>query len=255
MTMQQTQQIWLKEVECPLCYEEFMTENIWQGKIAVVEEYPDLGKKYSGLNPLYYSVWVCPNCLYADLRGDDFTTTGKLNDEDFENDYKILKLVAGKTDFTQARTFPAAITSYKLAILTAKHKKTSVAKIGTFNMRLAWLYRSLKKDKQEAKFIAYALKFYLEAFTTEDEPDFGNMSQGGITYLLGELYRRTGNARQAVNFFQKVVNDKALNSEPKYMKMARLGWESLKDAPQAQEEEDDSQEESPSKEESSDQSE
>ena len=60
------------------------------------------------------------------------------------------------------------------------------------------------------------------------------MSQGGITYLLGELYRRTGDYRQAVNFFQKVVNDKALNSEPKYMKMARLGWESLKDNPQTQ---------------------
>ena len=60
MAMQQTEQIWLKKVECPLCYEEFLTENIWQGKVSVLEEYPDLGKRYQGTNPLYYSVWVCP---------------------------------------------------------------------------------------------------------------------------------------------------------------------------------------------------
>ena len=81
------------------------------------------------------------------------------------------------------------------------------------------------------KYIQYTLDHYLRAFTEEDSPDFGSLSQGGITYLLGELYRQTGDLKNAVNFFQKVVNDKELNTEAKYIRLARLGWESLKDSP------------------------
>ena len=239
MAMQQTEQIWLKKVECPLCYEEFQTENIWQGKVSVLEEYPDLGKRYQGTNPLYYSVWVCPNCYYADFRGDEFLATGKIADEAFEEDFEILSMVAEKADFRKPRTFALAVASYKLAILVAKHKQSSFARIGTFNLRLAWLYRSIKKRQQEKKYLQYTLDYYLKAFEAEDHPDFGNLSEGGITYLLGELYRQTGDMRQAVNFFQKVVNDKELDTEPKYIKLARFQWESLKDTPAAEDDPED----------------
>lgn len=229
MRMQPTNQIWIKEVECPLCYEEFPTENVWQNKISVAEEYADLGKKYNGTNPLFYSVWVCPNCYYADLRTDPFLNTGKLNDEAFEEDFTVLKMVAESEDFRQPRTFKLAIISYKLALLSAKHKKTSLARSGTFNLRMAWLYRSLKKTDLEKMHIQYALNNYLDAYTKESDPDFGQMSPGGVIYLLGELHRQVGDIKTAVNFFQKVVNDKKMNIEPKYIKLARLQWETLRD--------------------------
>ena len=66
---------------------------------------PDLGKRYQGTNPLYYSVWVCPSCYYADFRGDEFQATGKIEDEAFEEDFEILSMVAEKADFRQPRTF------------------------------------------------------------------------------------------------------------------------------------------------------
>jgi len=244
--MQATEQIWLKKIECPLCYESFTTENIWQNKVVVLEEYPDLGKRYSGTNPLYYSVWVCPSCLYADFRGDEYFNTLKIVDEDFEEDYSIFKMVAEDADYKQPRTIDLAIKSYKLAILTGKHKRVSNARLGTFNLRLAWLYRSIKKTDQEEKYLRYTLDYYLQAYQGEDSPDFGNLSDGGITYLLGELYRRCGDLKTAVNFFQKVANDKELNAEPKYIKMARFQWESLKDNPNAQS--DDKEEEQEGKE-------
>ena len=43
--------------------------------------------------------------------------------------------------------------------------------------------------------------------------------------------------RQAVDFFQKVVNDKELDTEPKYIKLARFQWESLKDTPASEDDE------------------
>ncbi|MBT3786373.1 DUF2225 domain-containing protein [bacterium] len=239
MTMLQTDLIWLKNVECPLCYEEFQVENVWQKKVTVLKEYQDLGKKYQGTNPLFYSVWTCPNCYYSDFRGDDYFNTGKIVDEDFEDDFEILEMVAQKADFLQPRNFNLAVASYKLAILCAKHKKSSMARLGTFNLRLGWLYRSLRKTDLEKKYIQYTLDYYLQAFTHEDNPDFGTLSQGGITYLLGELYRQTGDLRNAINFFQKVVNDKEMDTEPKYIRMARFGWESLKDTPSAAEAEPD----------------
>jgi uncharacterized protein (DUF2225 family) len=229
MAMQQSNLLWLKQVECPLCYEEFTTENIWQNRVSVVKEYPDLGKKYAGANPLFYSVWVCPNCYYADFRGDEYFDTGKINDEEFEDNYDLLDFVAKDCDFKEPRTFSLAVASYKLAIVVAKYKKSSLARIGTFNLRLAWLYRTLKKTEQDKKYVKYALDYYLKAFTTEDQPDFGALSTGGIYYLLGELHRQMGDLRSAVNFFQKVVNDKNLGTEPKYIRLARFQWESLKD--------------------------
>ena len=217
-------------------------ENVWQKKVTVLKEYADLGKKYQGTNPLYYSVWTCPNCYYSDFRGDEYFNTGKLVDEDFEDDFQILEMVAQKADFRQPRNFNLAIASYKLAILSAQHKKSSMARIGTFNLRLAWLYRSLKKSELELKYIGYTLDYYIKAFTQEDQPDFGSLSQGGITYLLGELYRQTGDLRNAVNFFQKVVNDKELDTEAKYIRLARLGWENLKDSPSNKKSSDESNE-------------
>ena len=229
MTMQQTEVIWLKTIECPLCYEEFTTENIWQNKVIVLKEYPDLGKKYQGTNPLYYSVWVCPACYYADFRGDEYFSTGRINDEAFEDDFDILELVAEKANFREPRTFSLAVKAYKLAILCAKHKKSSLARIGTFNLRLAWLYRSLQKTNLEKKYLQYTLNYYLDAFTSEDKPDFGSLSDGGITYLMGELYRQTGDIKQAMQFFQKVLNAKEMNTEPKYLKQARLQCDLLSD--------------------------
>jgi uncharacterized protein (DUF2225 family) len=229
MNMKESKLIWLRQVECPLCYEEFTTENIWMNKISVLEEYPDLGKKYAGTNPLFYSVWVCPNCYYTDLRGEEFEKTGKINDEKFEEDYPILQMIAEDEDFRNPRTFGLAVKSYKLAIFVAKHKQSSLARIGTFNLRLAWLYRSIKKTEQEKRYIGYALDHYVKAFTTESEPDFGKLGPGGMHYLLGELYRQTGDLKTAVRFFQKVVNDKKMNTEPKYIKLARLQWETLRE--------------------------
>ena len=44
--------------------------------------------------------------------------------------------------------------------------------------------------------------------------------------------------RQAVDFFQKVVNDKEPDTEPKYIKLARFQWESLKDTPASEDDEE-----------------
>jgi uncharacterized protein (DUF2225 family) len=236
--MKQSGLIWLKTIECPLCYEEFQVENIWQNKVNIVKEYPDLGKKYVGANPLFYSIWVCPACYYADFRGDDFFNTGKIIDEEFEDNYDLLELVSEKGDFHAPRTFALAVKSYKLAIVVAKFKKSSLAKIGTLNLRLAWLYRSLKKTDLEKKYIGYCLDHYLKAFTTESDADFGNLSVGGIHYLLGELHRQLGDLKTAVRFFQKVVNDKQMDTEPKYIKLARFQWESLKDNKEAAQDEE-----------------
>ena len=59
-------------------------------------------------------------------------------------------MVAENADFRQPRTFALAVASYKLAILVAKHKKSSYARIGTFNT-----FRGLpfyQKRQQEKKF-------------------------------------------------------------------------------------------------------
>jgi len=75
----------------------------------------------------------------------------------------------------------------------------------------------------QKEYVTQALQSYLEAFN-RDFRSIGNMSDVQATYLIGELYRQTGNASEAITWFNKTIFNKNIKQYPQIEKIAREQW-------------------------------
>lgn len=177
----------------------------------------------NNVRAMYYNVFVCEHC------GFSFT-------EDFSKYFapgvqeEIKKQITDKWvhhDFKGERTVFQAIQAYKLALLCANLKKEkSVSKAG-LALRLAWLYRSLKNNGQEERFIQIARDQYMDSFSTEDYAST-QMSSTRVMYMIAELSRRLGDMENATRFFSKVIESQRSGGEAKLVEMAKERWEEIR---------------------------
>ncbi|MPM84789.1 hypothetical protein SDC9_131865 [bioreactor metagenome] len=56
-----------KRYACPLCGHNFKTLKVKQSKLAVLSMEPDMRIRYKGVEPLYFDVVTCPECLFSAL--------------------------------------------------------------------------------------------------------------------------------------------------------------------------------------------
>lgn len=214
-----------KKVDCLHCKKTFPTTKVRSKFIKVAESDTDFMPVYSPdeIPSMYYNVFVCEHC------GFSFT-------EDFSKYFapgtaeQIQSQISDKWvhhDFKGERTVFQAIQVYKLALLCANFKKEKhVAKAG-LALRLAWFYRSLKNEGQEARFMKIANNEYLESFSTEDYAST-QMSGVRIMYMIGELSRRLGDLETATRFFSKVIESQRVGGETKLVEMAKERWEEIR---------------------------
>lgn len=76
---------------------------------------------------------------------------------------KKLPLAGKKRNFTGVRSAEKALEAFKLALYNAQMIDSKPSDYTKICMRIAWLYRILK-DEREDKFLKYALKFYYEVY-------------------------------------------------------------------------------------------
>ena len=96
-------------------------------------------------------------------------------------------------------------------------------------MRLAWLYRSIKNDIQEQRFLKLARDHYMESYSTEDYAGT-SMSDVRIVYMVAELSRRIGDYENATRFFSRVIESQRVGGEAKLVSMAKEQWELVREA-------------------------
>jgi uncharacterized protein (DUF2225 family) len=221
--------IWHKKETCPLCRTEFETENVWLNRVKFECVYTDSAKKYTSVNPLFYEVWVCPDCLYASYRKEAFTNIKDFDVEKFETLAPICKKIAEGLDFHSKRDFNLACASFKLGLVALQaRRKVSAARYAMFFMRLAWLNRGVNEE-EEKKYMKLALSRYIEANEKETSPEIGSMGETGLYYTIGELYRRTGEVRQALEYYGKVIMDKNMAGDPSFIRKSRDQFDNCKE--------------------------
>jgi uncharacterized protein (DUF2225 family) len=162
---------------------------------------------YKELNPIYYSVSVCPNCGYASF--DSTREELTLNQKELYR-LKVMPKWQEK-DLNKTRNLEEAIKTYKLLLLTYKMVDAKESKIAKACLRLAWLYR-YKKDKAKGnRYLKQMIKHNELAFEKEDLSNAGR-KELEIMYILGETYRKFGEHRKAINWFSKVSNHENINA-------------------------------------------
>lgn len=215
--------LYLKKMTCPICGNEFSSMKAKLNACKLDGKDEDFCTHYVDLNPMYYEIFVCPYCGYAASEN----SFGELTDSEIR---QLKEAFAGRTigrSFCNERSLNDAIAACKLAIHTAELRNAKAGVLAGLCLKLAWLYR-FAGDKQEEKFLQYALDHYLEAFNTEACP-IGNLNEISMMYLLGELSRRLGKLDEAIVWFGKAVASPERRENPRIERMAREQWSLTKE--------------------------
>lgn len=223
--MQQLKPTYDKNCGCRVCRKSFTTKKTRSRFVKVFNYDSDFCPIYSdeSMNPLLYYINTCPHCGYSE--SEDFSPYFPPGALDMINSKVVDAWIP--QDYCQDRTIPVAINAYKLAIYCGTLKREKHIIMAGLYIRLAWLFRSIKNDNQEQRFLKLALKEYSESYMSDDFKG-SSISETRIFYLIGELSRRTHQSEQAVKYFSKVIELQSRSTEPKLIEMARERWHEMR---------------------------
>jgi len=212
------------EKECPICQDTFMVTKV-RSRLTMVSQDSDFCTYYQEVNPNYYAVWVCPHCGYAGQEAyfNDLSVTAK---------DKLRKFLAGKqvnVNFSGERTAKQAIATYKLAIYYAEVVGLPASRLGGLYLKLAWIYREAGCEEEEQAALSKARENYEQVFFKERFP-VGNLTELTLEYLVGDLFRRTGQYDQALLYLGKVISNPHAKAERRILELARESWYQAKEA-------------------------
>lgn len=184
------------DYSCPICGSKFKGLRILYTKLALAGTDNDTRKHYKDIEPIFYEVVTCPNCLYSAL-APMFETAGDMNKE-LALRMKDLKKTAN-FNFGPKPDSSAVFASYYLALLCAPgvFSKAQLVQAKLLH-RLSWIYNECKDEQMELKTKKQALDKYLEAYSKLSlSPD----QEQQVCMIIGELFFQLGNIRDAKTYY------------------------------------------------------
>lgn len=228
--MENLQPLFGRTLHCPLCNENYTTLKV-RSKFIQVDSYDtDFCPIYNkeSVMGLLYTVFVCPHCGYAYT--NDFSKYFPPSTKEQIQEKICSKWVP--RNFGEERSIRDSIKAYKLASYSATLKEEKHIIIAGLYIRVAWLYRFLKMNEQENRFLKLAIHEYSESFSIEDYKGT-KVSEIRLLYLLGELSRRIGNVDQAVRYLSMVIEKQRNTTETKLIEMAKSCWQEIREQKQS----------------------
>ncbi|WP_110954352.1 DUF2225 domain-containing protein [Anaerosinus massiliensis] len=216
------------ERDCPICGEKMQVTKT-RSRLIKVKQDSDFCVHYKDFNPYYYDIWVCSNCGYAsdEKHFNTLREKEKVKISEFLKDRKV------KIQYSEVRTREEAVNAFKLAIYFADLIEAPSSRMAGLYLKLSWLYREAGEEEKEQEVLKRALEAYDKALTTERFP-IGSMTDTMVTYLIGELYRRTGNKEKAVQYLSRVIGDQRSRMEPAIYNLARDLWQDMRKEEEAE---------------------
>ena len=189
-----------KTVHCPICGQQSTNKAVKSSAIRVSSRDTDSMIYYSGINPSFYEVVYCTFCGYAALPAY------------FEKvkPFHVSKILEQVTKVWVKPSYPDhfdaefAIKQLKLALHISLLKDAKDSEKGLLCLKLSWLYRLIEDQDNERRFQEQTLLCFENAYMNEKFPVAG-MDEFSFQYLIGELYRRTGNSDKALLYYSKVL--------------------------------------------------
>ncbi len=186
-----------KHYACPYCKHKFTAQQVRASRLVMGSTDPDMRQRYQGIEPLYYDVVTCPNCLYSALN-DQFSSP-----ENFRADLRAVQALGPKVKplFAGPRGTGAVFAGFYLGLLCAPQcftrHRLATAKLA---LKLSRVYQDCNDAPMERESAARALDAYLYLYSNE-ENDAGQDQQ--LCLILGELYLKQNNLKSARDFFFK----------------------------------------------------
>lgn len=206
-----------RELACPVCSVSFKLHTPKSGTSVLERRDADFCPYYSGINPLFYSVWVCPGCGFAALK-EHFRELSA------SERASLTMVLAGaqehrRHDFTKdERSLFAAMISFQLALKSYEARKMPPEVRAGLLLRLAWTCRYGNDRKREHVYLESASQLYQEAYDKGVSRN-SSISEAHVAFLVGESMRRIGRGPEAIDWFLRAIKDDPSKGET--FRMAR----------------------------------
>lgn len=223
MKLTEISELYEKKVKCPVCNSQFTTTKVRTSRLKLVKKDEDFLPYYEGEHPLKYSIFVCPNCGYAAPESKYKLVTA--NEKEI-----VLKEIASKWNqrsYDSKRTIEEALETYKLALYIGQLLNYKNVDLGSLCLSIGWLYR-LNEDDEETRFLQLSKELFEEGYYKESLLGT-NMNELKLGYLLGEINRRLGNEEEALKWFNTVLSNSSLKSNPMLESITREQWRTIRE--------------------------
>lgn len=228
VTKPRNELIYEKMVNCPVCGTNFQTLNIFDYKLTLLKQDPDLRMHYEKVEPIYYDVWACPECFYANFKKDFIPTI------DSEAKKHLLKASSEKRKpedpnvLREPGSMEYALCVHQLALSCLETVEAEEMKTGNVWLRLAWIYddRNEKEQAQQAR--KEALQRFLNAYTGKASLLLNPAQMEQLTYMIGILSWYTGNNKEAMDFLLKYLHSPG--KKPRLIEFAQDCLQEIKKA-------------------------
>lgn len=175
---------------CALCGQKFADKMI--GSYSTGGADSEFRPRYLGMNPIAYFVHSCPHC--------HFTNDGQKSDFSEAQKQTIRKYLA---EYCRQHNCGQLKASQKYEILahTRQMRGLPPLKVAEAYLRAAWMADDESNSAAAKGFRQEALRRLARAVESREVKDD---LRPNLTYLVGELYRRTGNFTEAQQWFDRV---------------------------------------------------
>ena len=185
------------ELRCPVCETTFRAQavaatNSFGGKQT------DFREMSSGVQPLAYQIHQCDGCGYAG--GEQ-----AFSDDDGLSELLRAQVRRGLSAPASGDVPPPASEKYEAAARIAGWQGGGPRQIGELLMRAAWCSADEQDAEAERYFRVRAARTFEEGLASYDA--MPREERAVITYLVGELWRRAGDAARAALWFDRVRDE------------------------------------------------
>ncbi|HZC19977.1 MAG TPA: DUF2225 domain-containing protein [Rubrobacteraceae bacterium] len=200
---------------CPMCRYVFRAPRV--GTYVTVGREPDLCPKFpgrqeaSGSRLIRYGVTMCPACFFAAREGFDDLDLSLVERHGLEVRLKedgLLRVF---------RASPPPWLAFHAADVCGQERALSARELGDLCLRASWVCRKERERPFESTFQLRAVRYFLRAL---EEEGLVGRELSVTTYLVGELNRRLGNNREALNWY--VNADRTIEGDPALTWLDRL---------------------------------
>jgi uncharacterized protein (DUF2225 family) len=198
LTNENEKLVFCVKATCPLCGQTFDNLGIFASRLRQKNTEADSRVRYDGVEPLYYEITTCPNCLFsADFRS--FAETSKKAADAVGKKVAVYKLETQIKTGRDRDTF-TVFAGYFLALLCSQALYPSDYQLtaGSLWHKISRLYSDCNDEKMEQFAAQQAFDnfnhAYSNLFITESQSQ-------QICYSMGELSFKLGNIDAAKNYF------------------------------------------------------
>ncbi|MGE5390485.1 MAG: DUF2225 domain-containing protein [Deltaproteobacteria bacterium] len=192
-----------KDTECPVCEKKFPVRMMRSSKLRLDKVDNDMRQHFEEFEPLWYAVWVCPHCFYANFNFEFKQISDAMKPKIIEHG----KTLQGKVNlnFSTPRKIDEVFLTYYMAMQTLQQAaKPEPGKFAKVWLRLSWLYSDVGDEEMYDMTTREAYASFKDSYFNTRRDSSVEQDQR-INLLLGELSLRVGEKEEAMKFYRDAI--------------------------------------------------